>query len=82
MRHALLHVRPRLLPAPVYKRVHVSHQPTACRTLAKFMNSIWCAGDEGAKSQKLCITSEVGNNTPICSSKSRHTTQAALEAVC
>lgn len=42
-------------------------------TLMKFMNSIWCAGDAGVKSQKLCITRDVGINTVICnSSNSTH----------
>lgn len=49
-------------------------------TLAKFMNSIWCAGDEGAYSQKLCITNEVGNNTPICS-EGTHTARRS-ESLC
>jgi hypothetical protein len=47
-----------LLPAPLRLAL----------TLMKFMNSIWCAGDAGVKSQKLCITRDVGINTLICGS--------------
>lgn len=51
-----------------------SAEPTCPEpTFMKCENSIWCAGEEAAKFQKSCITSDVGSSTPIC--RGSNTTQ-------